>query len=99
MGASIYIQPRDADELAALESEGAPRFHVTYTTLGIVLATVGCGHLDVYGDSIDPENLPALIEECRDVQDYDPSGKGWAIRQLGDVAKAALALNRGVGWS
>jgi hypothetical protein len=99
VGASIYVQARDAEEMAALESEGSPHFHVTYTTLGIVLVAVGYGHLDVYGDSIDPENLPALIEDCRYVQDDDALGKGWAIRQLGDVAKAALAVNRGVGWS
>jgi len=98
VGASVYIQARDHDEMRMLESEGAPEFHATYTTIGIALTAIGRGDLDPVGGTIDPEDLPGIISACRAVEALDPQGKGWAIRQIGDVAKAALALNRAISW-
>jgi hypothetical protein len=98
MGASVYVQARDASEWAVLESEGAPEFHATYSTLMVVFETIGRSDLDPVGGSIEPTNLPAIYEACTKFAEAAPDGREWAVRQFGMVARAAYNLRRSMSW-
>jgi hypothetical protein len=100
MGAEIAIQANSAAEWEALQSEGAPNFHVTYTTLGIMFDAIRRPDLDVLGGSLECDEMPAVaLAAAVASQSADPeTGKAVFLRQLSDLCVVAERLRRGITW-
>jgi hypothetical protein len=109
MGVSIDIQAKSIEEFQALESEGAPTAHYTYSSWQRVLVAFGIhGKVDCECGSANPElfldnSMRALRAAFEAEQEY-LAGEGWVnlmkdrIEQVLTIAEAAKALGRNVSW-
>lgn len=95
MGASFYVETHSHDEFDALQSEGVPQAHMTYSSTMRVMEAAGHPHqVDDYVFVIDAADIPPALEALRDAVFVDPDF--WQASAAADVLEAAMRLGRGV---
>lgn len=90
MGASWSIETKTTAEFLALESEGAPSVHLTYSSSAEVAAMApGLIENDECFWSIDAADVAAVAALLR-------LREGWKAEGVAEVCEAAARLGRGV---